>query len=274
MGDSFRALGEGLVDVAIATPASFSRLAHQGLGPFAGRAIPQLRAIAVLPHQDAMIAVARADLEFTQLSDAAAHPGSLRISLGTNDPDGFMGFAGDLLLESAGVDLTAIEANGGTVTRHEQPFDAIADLREGRADIMISEAIMTPDWTRLATTTEVTFLPVTVNQQQWLAGNFGLGIVEVPGGYFPGLPNPLPALDYAGWIIATTDALPDADAALLARAVVENSEVLAAQYRHLPADRSPLAYPITVGDARVTPIPLHPAAANIYDRFEQGELPG
>ena len=269
MGDSFRALADGLVDVAVATPAPFARLAHQGLGPFAGRPIPQLRALAVLPHSDAMIAVARADLGFTRLADAATHPGPLRISLGTNDPDGFMGFAGDVLLQSAGVDLAVVEAKGGIVTRHEQPFDSIADLREGRADLMISEAIMTPDWTRLATEAEVTFLPVTPEQQGWLADRYGLGLVTVPGGYFPGVPDPLPALDYAGWMIATTDALPDADAALLARAVVEDSEVMAQQYRHIPVERSPLAYPITVRDARATSIPLHPAAAAVYDRAEQ-----
>ena len=265
MGDSFRALAEGVVDVAVATPASFARLAHEGIGPFAGDPIPQLRALAVLPHNDAMIAVARADLGFERLGDAAEHPGPLRISLGTNDPDGFMGFAGDALLASAGVDLAEIEARGGTVTRHEQPFDSVADLREGRADIMISEAIMTPDWTRLAREADVTFLPLTDDQQRWLADCYGLGAVEVPAGYFPGVPHALQALDYAGWIIATTDALPDEDAALLARAIVENSEVLARQYRHLPVAYSPMAYPVEVEVARRASIPLHPAAAAVYD---------
>lgn len=269
MGDSFRALADGLVDVAIATPGSFARLAQEGRGPFAGRPIPQLRALAVLPHRDAMIAVCRADLGFRTLADAAAHPGPLRLSLGTNDADGFMGFAGDVLLQSAGVDLDVVEAKGGTITRHEQPFDSVDDLREGRADVMISEAIMTPDWQRLATEADVTFLPVTPEQHHWLADRHGLGLVEVPAGHFPGLAEPLPALDYAGWVIATTDALPDADAALIARAVVENSEVLARQYRHLPVERSPLAYPITVREARDTSIPLHPAAAAVYDEAEQ-----
>ena len=265
MGDSFRALADGVVDVAVATPASFARLAREGIGPFAGAPIPQLRALAVLPHNDAMIAVARADLGFDRLGDAAQHPGPLRISLGTNDPDGFMGFAGDALLASAGVDLAEIEARGGTVTRHEQPFDSVADLREGRADVMISEAIMTPDWARLANEADVTFLPISSDQQRWLADRYGLGTVEVPAGYFPGVPRALPALDYAGWIIATTDALPDEDAALLARAVVEDSEVLARQYRHLPVAYSPMAYPVRVEDARRASIPLHPAAAEVYE---------
>lgn len=271
MGDSFRALAAGIVDVAVATPASFAPLALNGLGPFRDQAMPDLHALAVLPHRDAMIAVARADLGFTQLADVARYQAPLRISLGTGDCDGFMGLGGQMLLESAGVDLDTVVSRGGTITRHEEPFPSIHDLREGRADLMISEAIMTPDWTQLATETDVTFLPLTPDQQTWIAERYGVGGVEVPAGYFPGQDAPLPALDYAGWIILTTSKLPDEVAELLARAVVENAEVLARQYRHLPADRSPLAYPIDYRVARRTPVPLHPAAARVYDRAEQAE---
>ena len=269
MGDSFRALAAGEVDVAVATPASFAPLAQDGLGPFAGEPIPQLRALAVLPHRDAMIAVARAGLGFTHLSDAAGHPGPLRISLGSNDRDGFMGFAGDTLLGAAGVDLDDVAAKGGVVTRHEQPFDSVADLREGRADLMISEAIMTPDWVRLATEADVTFLPLSDTEQQWIEDRYGLGTLEIPADYFPGVEQPLVVLDYAGWFIATTTDLPDDVAALLAQAVVSNSEVLARQYRHLPSERSPLAYPIDFRRASQTPIALHPAAAEVYRHAEQ-----
>ena len=274
MGDSFRALAQREVDVAVATPAPFARLAQQGLGPFEGEPIPELRALAVLPHRDAMIAVARTDLGLTHLADLADHGGPLRISLGSGDRDGFMGFAGDTLLRAAGIDLAALEAAGGTVTRHEQPFDSVADLREGRADVMISEAIMTPDWARLATEADVTFLPLSGAEQGWIHERYGLGTVEVPAGYFPGVDRPLTVLDYAGWFIATTSELPDEVAALLARAVVSSSEVLARQYHHLPAERSPLAYPIDYRSASQTPIALHPGAAEVYrDAEENGLLP-
>lgn len=264
MGDSFRALAAGVVDVAVATPASFAPLAQAGLGPFAGEPIPELRGLAVLPHHDAMIAVARAGLGLTHLSDVAGHPGPLRISLGAGDRDGFMGFAGDTLLSAAGVELSDVEARGGVVTRHEQPFDSVADLREGRADLMISEAIMTPDWARLAAEADVTFLSLSPDEQQWIVDRYGLGTVEIPVGYFPGVEHPLVVLDYAGWFIATTADLPDEVAALLAEAVVSNSELLARQYHHLPAERSPLTYPIDFRKASRTPIALHPAAAEVY----------
>jgi hypothetical protein len=80
---------------------------------------------------------------------ALQHPAPLRFKAD---------WGGANLLDAGGVDLAAIVARGGTVTRHEQPFDAVHDLREGRADLMVSEAIMTPDWQQLAAGRDVTFL--------------------------------------------------------------------------------------------------------------------
>jgi TRAP-type uncharacterized transport system substrate-binding protein len=273
MGDGLRALGAGIVDVAVITPASFAPLALSGLGPFAGHPIANLRAIAVMPHHDAMIAVARKDLGFSKLADAAAYDGPLRVSIGTVDSDGFMGLAGRMLLDAAGVDLDRIIANGGSVTHHEQPFDSIHDLRLGRADIMISEAIMTPDWIQLAKDADVVFLEPTSGEQQAIRDTYGVGTVVVPAGYFPGHDDPLVALDYAGWLIVTTTELPDDIARLLARAVIEDSETLARQYRHLPSERSPLAYPIDHRVARQTSIPLHPAAEAEYLAFDRAVAP-
>jgi uncharacterized protein len=269
MGDGLRALGARVVDVAVITPNSFAPLARAGLGPFAGAPIESLRAIAVMPHRDAMIAVARKDLGFKKLADAATYAGPLRISLGTEDRDGFMGLGGRMLLDAAGVNLDRIVANGGSVTHHEQPFDSIHDLRLGRADIMISEAIMTPDWVQLATDAEVVFLEPTPAEQATIYDKYGVGTVEVPRGYFPSQDEPLTALDYAGWLIVTTTALPDDVARLLARAVIEDSETLARQYRYLPSDRSPLAYPIDHRVARLTSIPLHPGAEAEYLAFDR-----
>lgn len=158
MGDNLASLAKGEVDVALATPASFAGLALEGTGPFKGRGIPELVAIGALPHRDAMIPVAKREFGFTSHTDVAAYEGPLRVSLGSGDQDGFMGFGAEVVLAAGGIDLEEIVARGGQVTRHEQPFDAIADLRQGRADLMISEAIMTPDWQDLGQDGGVTFL--------------------------------------------------------------------------------------------------------------------
>lgn len=266
MGDNLSAVSAGDVDVAFATPASFARLAMEGRGPFEGRVLGNLRAIAALPHRDAMIPVVRSELGLRSLADIAAHEGPLRISLGVNDPDGFMGFGADIVLEAGGVDLDAVVRKGGTITRHEQPFDAIADLREGRADLMISEAIMTPDWQALAREQDVIFVSLTVAESQRLEQDWGLEAIDIPAGYFPGAEYPVTALDYSDWICVTTDDLDDDTAALLARAFIEHGEVFARGYRHLPVEYSPLRYPIDFRTAAHTSIPLHPAAQREYDR--------
>ena len=264
MGDNLAAVSRGDVDVAFATPASFARLAVDGKGPFASRPLANLRAIAVFDHRDAMIPVALAERGITTLADLATYPDPLRISLGVDDPDGFMGFGADIVLAVAGIDLDEIVRRGGRITRHEQPFDAIADLREGRADVMISEAIMTPDWQALATEQDVAFLGLSPSEAAALHRRWGLGTIEIPAGYFPGMDHPITALDYSGWICVTTDVLDDETAALLARAFVEDGEQFARSYRHLPLDYSPLRYPIDFRAASATPIPLHPAAAAVF----------
>lgn len=269
MGDNLQALADGSVDIAIATPSSFARLAAEGRGPFQGRGIPSLRALAVMPHRDAMVPVVKSELGITSLAELAAYEGPLRITLGVNDRDGFMGFAGDVVLHSAGVDLDRVVANGGVVLRHEQPFAAIADFHEGRADVLVSEAIMTPVWAALARENDVRFLSLGAAEAAQIASVWGLGTIDIPSGYFPGADEVITALDYSGWIIATTTDLLDEDAALIARAVIEDSATFDRQYTHLPVEYSPLRYPVDFRTAMQTPIELHPAAAHEYTAAEQ-----
>lgn len=267
MGDNLRALAAGEVDVALATPAAFARMAREGRGPFANEPLTNLVAIGALPHCDAMIPVARQDLGFTNLADMTTYEGPLRVALEVNDRDGFMGLACDIVLAAAGVDLEQIIARGGSVTRYEQPFDAVNDLREGRADLMISEAIMTPGWQRLAEA-DVEFLSLSDEQCAWIEEQWDLAAIEVPPDYFTGHNEPIKALDYSDWIVATTIDLPDEIAQLLAQAFVEDSESFARSYRHLPVEYSPLRYPIDYRLARHTSLPLHPAVEAEYNRYD------
>lgn len=265
MGDNLRALADGDVDVAFATPAAFARLARDGRGPFADGPLSNLVAIASLPHRDAMLPVVRAGLGLRSLADVAAYQGPLRVSLGASDRDGFMGLGGEIVLGAGAIDLDEIVRRGGTVTRHEQPFDVIDDLREGRADLMVSEAIMTPDWQALAREQNVRFLSLADAEVQRIEEKWGLGVIEIAPGYFPGQTDAVVGLDYSDWICATTTDLDDETAALLAQAFVVAGESLARGYRHFPVEYSPLRYPIDFRVAGDTPIPLHPAAARVYE---------
>lgn len=265
MGDNIQALAEREVDVAIATPASFAELAVRGVGPFEGRGNPDLRAIGTLPHNDAMLPAVRKSLGLGSLSDLKDLGRPVNFAMGVNDRDGFMGFAADAMLEAAGLDEAAIVAAGGQVFRHESPFAAIADYREGRADVMISEAIMTPDWIALAEDGDTDFISLTPAEESYLAAKWGLRSREIEPGYFPTIDYPITALDYGGWIILTTSDLPDDVATLLARAIIEDSDTFVRGYSHVPPRNSGLHYPIDFRIARQTPIQLHPAAEAAYD---------
>lgn len=265
MGDNLEAVADGSIDVALATPGSFARLAREGRGPFEGRALPGLVAIGVFSHRDAMIPVVRADLGLRTLADVAAYDGPLRISLGLDDPNGFMGLAGNMVLETAGIDLARVVGNGGSITRHERPFDSVADLRDGRADLMVSEAIMTPDWQRMAQERDVSFLSLTDDEAEVLKRRWDIDTIELRPGYFAGADHPITAMDYGDWIVVASQDLEDEIAALLARAFIENGQAIARGYQHLPLEYSPLRYPIDFRVASLTPIPLHPGAQQAYD---------
>lgn len=264
MADNLRALARGDVDVAVITPACFARLALTGREPFTDDPMPELRAIGLLPHRDAMLVAARADVGVAALADLAACQPPLRLSVGASDADGFMGLGARMVLGSAGVTLADIEARGGQIRYHEEPFGCLDDLRDGRADVIVTEAIMTQNWVRLAERIRLRFIGLADAQLRRLREEWDMRGITIPARYLPGLSEEVTTLDYSGWLIVTTSALPDQVASLLARAITENAGPLEMQYRHLPADRSPLAYPITVEHAAAAPIPLHPAADQVY----------
>ncbi|MGN9821542.1 hypothetical protein ACTMUQ_40260 [Streptomyces sp. SD11] len=47
---------------------------------------------------------------------------------------------------------------------------------------------------------------------------------------------------------------------------------LEAQCAHLPADHSPVTYPLVPADMARSPLPLHPAAARTYEELGDSEL--
>ncbi|MFT4229815.1 MAG: TAXI family TRAP transporter solute-binding subunit [Microbacterium sp.] len=261
MGDNLRALTAGEVDIAVLTPTVYAAHAHAGTGPYEGAPATHLRGLAVLPHRDAMIAVARAGLGFARLSDAAG-AGPLRVGLGLGGPDGFMGHAAEVLLDAAGIPVASIQARGGTLVRHESPFDVLGELIDGNVDLAISEAVMAPAWQRLSGVVHLG-----LDDAEALAVRAaGFDTFELESGRLPGQRRALQVLDYSGWAVLTTDALDDEVAALIARAVCTHAGAIERHYRHLPVEASPLTYPVTATDAARMPLPLHPAAAAEYDR--------
>lgn len=265
MGDNLRALARGEVDVAISTPGAFAKLALEGIGPFADGPMPELRAIASLPHRDAMLFAAPETLGIGSLAQLRTERRPIRLSIGAADQDGFMGFGAGLVLESAGISLRDIEDWGGSISYHEDPFGCLSDLASGAADAVIAEAVMTPQWSDLADQVRLRFVSLDEDEVESLSAQWKLGTITLPAGYLTGMSAAVRTLDFSDWLVVTTTALPDEDAACLARAVMEDANTLELQFRHLPSERSPLTYPITVEHASTTSIPLHPGAQSAYE---------
>jgi uncharacterized protein len=263
-GDNVRALAHGDVDVAVATPAQFVRMAREGKGVFAGEAMPHLRAIASLPHDDALLFAVPAELGITSMTQLRDRRPALRIACAPDDGESFMGFGATALLRASGIEPQEIVDWGGAFVYGEDPGECIAHVRSGDADAIIQEAIMTPWWSELADSTDLRFLSLEPDAVEGLERDLSLQTAEIPAGYLRGIDSPVTAIDFSGWLVVVRDDMDAAVAELLASVVLETSEVLESQYRHIPVRASPLAYPITPEKLADTRIPLHPGAAGCY----------
>ncbi len=266
MADNVFALADGEVDVSISTPAGFARMAREGLGLFDGRAFPCLRAIGVVPHRDALLMALPAELGVRTMAQLRQAQPAMRLALGPDDGENFMGFGARALLEASGISPADVQAWGGELVYGEDPSECIGHVMAGRADAIIQEAIMTPWWKRLAEEKPLSFLSLEPEAAATLKRDLQLDAMEVPAGFLAGMSDPVLAIDFRGWQVLVREDLPDATAALLAEVMGDEPGVMESQYRHLPVRDSPLDYPITRERLAEVSVALHPGAADYYER--------
>jgi TRAP-type uncharacterized transport system substrate-binding protein len=264
MGDNMIAVGSGEVDVAVATPAAFARMAREGRGIFEGNAIPQLRTVGNLPHYDALLVALSADLGIQTMAELREQKPKLRLALSPDDGQSFMGFGAASVLKCSGIDPQEILEWGGEFVFGEEPRDCIAAFEDGRANAVIQEAMMSTWWNELAERHELSFLSLEPEASRRLEEELGLATLTVEAGYLRGMNDPVKAVDFRGWIVLVRDDMDDSVAELLATALTESSTVLEDQYKHLDTRFSPLSYPITPEKLIDAPIPLHAGAARYY----------
>jgi TRAP-type uncharacterized transport system substrate-binding protein len=262
--DNVRAVGRGEVDVTLAVPVPFMRMAVEGKGPCAGEAFPHVRALGYVPQHDRMIVAVRKELGIRSFAELRAKQPKLRITLGPNDGISFIGIAGHLLLAAHGLPRATLERQGCTFLEHDEPHHCTAAMRDGEADLIVQEAVMTAYWQELANKRELVFLRIEAEARDALKAEFGLPSAMLPKDYLRGMDREMEFLDFSHFMLLTTTDLPDDVAYALAWSLVERFETLAMQYRHLPPERSPVSYPIDPKAACRTPIPLHPGAERYF----------
>jgi uncharacterized protein len=269
--DAVEAIADRRVDLAMITPAYLGYTAREGRGMFAGTPHPELRALGVLPQDDRLVLAIGAEHDIESFSDLRASKLPLRIATSHDDGVNTIGYAVTRVLAAHGVSREEIVSWGGAFLEDERPFPPIAWYRDGLADAVFHEAIMSPEW-QLATTARPTrFLAMEDEALTLLQDELNWPAATLSAGYLPGLEADLRTLDFSDFLVLVHETMPDDVAYLLTWCMSETSEGIERQYRHIPADRSPVGYPLDPGRMQQSPIPLHPAAARYYGERARSE---
>jgi TRAP-type uncharacterized transport system substrate-binding protein len=260
----------GEVDVALMTPTAALGMVTAGVGPLAVDGGRRLRALGTLPQRDRIVTCVDAALGVASMHELTERLPQLRIATSPDDGVNLIGLAAHRQLQAVGVEATAVRRAGGEFLYYERPFPPIAAFRDGAANVLIHEAIMTPHWQRITENKQVVYLDATrevlnaFNEWHWPSA-------VVPRGFLPGLGHDLTALEFSDFLVLCTEDLPDDVASLIAWCMVATRDALEAQYRHIPPDRSPITYPLDPKAIASAPIRMHPAAEETYGAMRPDE---
>jgi TRAP-type uncharacterized transport system substrate-binding protein len=252
----------GVADLCLMTPSMLmpARLAGDGL--YAGKAAPNLRALAAIPQNDCMVLAVAPEFGVASFAGARAKHPALRIA--TAPASNPIGYVGRLLLDAHGIGEQQRADWGISFIEDDHPFDSLDRVLRGEADAVLQEAIMTPGWVRLVEGGKAVPLAAEEDALEALARSYGFGTNRLPARYWSNLDAPLDALDFSDFLILVRDDMPDDVAHLLTWCAVEARSELERQYMSIPVNRSPVTYPFDPKKMVRTRIPLHPGASRYY----------
>ncbi|MEU2288026.1 TAXI family TRAP transporter solute-binding subunit [Streptomyces sp. NPDC013178] len=256
--DAVRAVGRGEVQVALTTPAAFAISAREGSGVYADESYRDLRALGVVPRRDRLVVAVHRDLGISTFAELRERRPALRLATSVHDEVNHVGLAAREVLTRSGVDITAW---GGELLEGERPFESLAHVKEGRANAIVHEAVMLPDWQEIGR--HLNFLEIEDDVLQGLYDDFAWPTVVVVDDFFPGQAA-FRTLDFSDFLVLTRSDLPDDVAYAIAWVLGQTRHIIEAQYRHLAPERSPVTYPLDPVTMGETPIPLHPGAGRYY----------
>ena len=257
-------VGDGHYDLAFSTPAKYVENAVDGVGLFSGKSYPDLRAIGTFPQTDSLILAVDASLGLKSFEDIRTKRPALRIATQPNDGDSFIGFAVHEILKEAGIPVETLAEWGGGMVEFDPPDQCVQALRDGVANAVFYEAVMTPYWRNLARDIPLHFIPYGPEVLAKLKQKYKWTTNILPGDALNGMTSDLEVLDWSDWLCMVRPEFPDDVAYALAWIACNKQEIIERQYRHLPRRFSPLTYPIEPARVAQSPIKLHPGAARYY----------
>jgi hypothetical protein len=260
----------GSLALGITTPSVSARMAVEGIGAY-NEAHPGLRAIAAYPHMDYLIFAVDAATGITSLEQLAHDRYPLRLVSGRRSDRGIdiLTFTVEEVLRQYGMSYAAIEEWGGQVFFPGPAHIGGRLVLDGRADAMFQEAEMLPIWAEIDTPPrEMNYLALSEEVREHMQATYGFGKSVIPAGRWPGVIEPVPTVDFSGWLVFCREDLPEPWAYAVAKAC---------DHSRAPVDDGPtnvtrcLALPLeTRYMFSETSIPLHDGARR-YAR-ERGYL--
>ncbi|KAH6651965.1 hypothetical protein BKA67DRAFT_537815 [Truncatella angustata] len=259
----------GRMQMAIATPAQLMTTALTGTGIFARYGpMPSLRALAVLPQNDRMVLAIHPKYGIGSFEELRAKKPSIRIATSCNDGTNFIGHVANAYLNCHGLSQEELASWGATFVTAHRPEQAVAKVISGEADVLLEEAVMTFFWEKVIDAMNFVPLPAEPSSlAKYAVDNPGAAnpdSLPLPAGFWKSLAEPLPALDFADFVVLVRDDLPDDVAHLLTWCLVETKDNIECLYEDFPPNRSPLTVPLIPANMAKTPIPLHPGARRYY----------
>ncbi|KAK7177864.1 hypothetical protein PSPO01_16087 [Paraphaeosphaeria sporulosa] len=265
---------DGEAQLGIITPAGLFPDALVGKGIFAAKGpMPSLRTLAVLPQRDRLMLAIHPKFGIKSYADLRRVKPALRIATSMDDGTNFIGYIAMRVLAAHGITKEVLESWGGSFVLTDRPEKALENMRIGKADAVLQEAIMTPWWSHLMEDHHLVPIPAEADALASLANQNGFAPASIRAGFWDTEHNKeeIPAVEFSDFIIIVRDDMPDDIAYQLTWCLNETKATLESQYKHMPPERSPLTYPLD-GFAMAKPsLPLHPAAERYYK--EAGYLP-
>ncbi|MGW2048955.1 TAXI family TRAP transporter solute-binding subunit [Streptomyces sp. NPDC001858] len=256
-GDAVRAVGRGEVQVALAAPAAFTVAALEGSGVYADESYPDLRAVGVVPRPNRLVVAVHKDLGITTFAELREHKPALRLATSVNDGEHHVGLAAHEVLTRSGVDVVGW---GGELLENERPFDSLAQVRDGRANAMVQEAVRPQDWQEIGR--DLNFLDIEEDVLTGLYEDFCWPATTVADGCFPGRAA-FRTLDFSDFLVLARADLAGDVAYAVAWILGETRHLFDGQ-DHPGPERGPVTRPVDPAAMGRTPIPLHAGAARYY----------
>jgi len=265
--DAVESVATHAVDMSMIVPGYVAHSAREGVGMFDGCAHPELRALGVMPQDDRLVFAVGAEHGIRSFADLRAKKAPLRIATSQDDGVNTVGFAVREVMQAHGISRNEFLGWGGSFLEDERPFPPLRWYCEGRADAVFHEAIMTPPWQEVGVARETSFIPMDDAALTLLENALGWPRAVLRAGYLPGCDSDLLTLDFSNFLVLVHEDMPDDVAYLLTWCMVHTAHAIERQYHQIPSERSPLNYPFEPERMRATSVPLHPAAARVYDEL-------